>query len=211
LILEGGYIHVTQTIVKSEVEKFRKPTYEIDPAVLNRWSPRSFLDKKVPDDVLLSVFEAARWAPSAFNIQPWKFILAREEESREKFYSFISEFNLLWCKKAPVLALVISKVNSERGDNHSHSFDTGAAWGYLALEATKKGLVTHPMTGFDFEKAREVLKVPEDYAINALIAIGYQGPKEVLSETLQTREQPSPRRPLEETLFDGEFDKSIIF
>ncbi|MEW9673314.1 nitroreductase family protein [Ammoniphilus sp. 3BR4] len=195
--------------LNSVVEKFRQPTYEIDPVFLNRWSPRSFLEKEVPQDVLLSLFEAARWAPSAFNLQPWRFILARTKEDREKFYPFIGEFNRTWCEKAPVLALIISKVASDNGPNRSHSFDTGSAWGYLALEAVKKGLITHPMTGFDFDKAREALNVPEDYAIEALIAIGYQGEKNALPDHLQQREQPSPRRPLEESLFEGGFGQEI--
>lgn len=195
--------------LNSVVEKFRQPTYEIDPVFLNRWSPRSFLEKEVPQDVLLSLFEAARWAPSAFNLQPWRFILARTKEDREKFYPFIGEFNRTWCEKAPVLALIISKVASDNGPNRSHSFDTGSAWGHLALEAVKKGLITHPMTGFDFDKAREALNVPEDYAIEALIAIGYQGEKNALPDHLQQREQPSPRRPLEESLFEGGFGQEI--
>lgn len=186
------------------VAKFRTPTYEIDPVVLNRWSPRSFLEKDVPDDILFSVFEAARWAPSAFNFQPWRFIIARTKEDREKYYSFIGEFNKTWCEKAPVLALIISEKPSDK-NNRSNSFDTGSAWGYLSLEATRKGLITHPMTGIDFEKARDVLKVPEDYDINALIAIGYQGQKDELPDSLQKREQPSIRRPLKESLFEGTY------
>lgn len=200
---------MTQTKIKPEIEKSRQATYEIDNAVLNRWSPRSYLDKDIPEEVLFSVFEAARWAPSAFNFQPWRFILARTDESREKFYSFIFDGNLTWVKKAPVLALLISKTTSERGKFGSHAFDTGAAWGMLSLEAVKKGLITHPMTGFDFEKAREVLNIPEDYAINALVAIGYQAPKEDLPEAIKEREKPSTRRPLEESIFEGEFGQQI--
>lgn len=195
--------------LNSVVEKFRQPTYEIDPVFLNRWSPRSFLEKEVPDDVLFGIFEAARWAPSAFNLQPWRFIIARTKEDREKFYPFIGEFNRTWCEKAPVLTLVISKVTTDNGNNPSHSFDTGAAWGYLSLEATKKGLITHPMTGFDFDKAREILNIPEEYSINALIAIGYQGDKNALPEALQEREQPSSRRPLKESLLEGGFGQQI--
>lgn len=197
------------SIVNPKVEPFRQRTYGIDPVFLNRWSPRSFLEKAVPEDVLLSIFEAARWAPSAFNIQPWRFIVARTKEDREKFYSFISEFNRNWCEKAPVLALIVSEKTNDKGNNISHSFDAGTAWGYLSLEATNKGLITHPMTGFDFEHAREVLNVPEQYSIEALIAIGYQGEKNVLPEPLQEREQPSPRRPVKESLFEGTFGQVI--
>ncbi|MDR9798028.1 nitroreductase family protein [Aeribacillus pallidus] len=187
----------------------RQAEYEIDSIYLKRWSPRSFLTKEVPEDVLLSLFEAARWAPSAFNFQPWRFIIARTEEDRKRFMSFIGEFNQIWCKNVPVFALIISKKTSERGEIGSHAFDSGAAWGYLSLEATRKGLITHPMTGIDFEKARQVLNIPEEYAINALIAIGYQGEKEALPESLQEREAPTPRRPIKESIFEGLFGESL--
>ncbi|MED1439370.1 nitroreductase family protein [Aeribacillus composti] len=187
----------------------RQSEYEIDSIYLKRWSPRSFLTKEVPEDVLLSLFEAARWAPSAFNFQPWRFIIARTEEDRKRFMSFIGEFNQIWCKNVPVFALIISKKTSERGEIGSHAFDAGAAWGYLSLEATRKGLITHPMTGIDFEKARQVLNIPEEYAINALIAIGYQGEKEALPESLQEREAPTPRRPIKESIFEGLFGESL--
>ena len=193
----------------TNIREFRQPTYEIDELFLKRWSPRSFLEKEVPEDLLLSVFEAARWAPSAFNYQPWRFIIARTKEDREKFYTFISEFNLRWCTKAPVLALILSKKTGEFGENQSHAFDTGAAWGYLSLQALKNGLVTHPMTGFDFHKARKVLNIPDDYAIQALVAIGYQGEKEALPEDLKQREFPKNRRPLKESLFEGSFGQLL--
>src|SRR5690606_26017431 len=136
---------MTMTI-KTESNE-RKASYEIDPIYIQRWSPRSFLEKEIPEPTLFSLFEAAHWAPSAFNSQPWRFIIARTPEERNKFYSFISEFNLKWCKKAPVLALIIAKTTMpERGPLSSYAFDTGAAWGYLALEAARKGLITHPMT-----------------------------------------------------------------
>ncbi|WP_062351937.1 nitroreductase family protein [Bacillus kwashiorkori] len=188
----------------------RQPDYHIDDVFTQRWSPRSFLDKKIPDEDLYSVFEAARWAPSAFNEQPWRFIIARTDEERELFYRFISEFNLTWCKKAPVLALIISHTKRNEEENRSHSFDAGAAWGFLALQATLKGLVTHPMTGFDFTKARELLSIPNDYAIQALVAIGYQGDKAALPENLQNREMPNQRRPLSESIFSGKFGNTIL-
>ncbi|WP_248924600.1 nitroreductase family protein [Paenibacillus hamazuiensis] len=189
---------------------FRQPAFEITPQFIDRWSPRSFLEKEVPEQVLYSVFEAARWAPSASNLQPWKFIIARTEEDRERFYSFIMPGNLIWCKKAPVLAVIASHTTSERGFNAAHAFDTGAAWGYLALEATRQGLITHAMGGFEKDKAREVLNVPADYELHAVVAIGYQGDKEALPENLQEREQPNQRRPLKESLFEGTFGKETL-
>jgi len=187
----------------------RQPAYPIDPAVLSRWSPRSILEKEVPDNVLMSVLEAARWAPSAFNAQPWRFIVARTKEERETFHSFINDFNLVWCEKAPVLILILSKTVTDRGEFPSHAFDTGAAWGFLALEATKQGLVTHPMLGFDAAKARETLGIPDEYVPQALVALGYQGPKEALPEALREREVPSQRRPLEEIVYRGRFGRPI--
>ncbi len=196
-------------LIITDVKKFRKPTHEIDDIFINRWSPRSFSEQKIPKDILLSLFEAARWAPSAFNIQPWRFIIAHTKESREKFYSFISESNLSWCKKAPVLTLIISEKENDRGENRSHSFDAGTAWGFLSLQAIKCGLITHPMSGFDFEKARKVLEIPDNYEIQACIAIGYQSDRENLPKQLQEREEPNGRRPLEESIFDGEFGKTF--
>ncbi|SET53218.1 Nitroreductase [Salinibacillus kushneri] len=184
-----------------EMKQQRQADYDIDSIYLDRWSPRSFSEKEVPEEILMSVFEAARWAPSAMNMQPWRFIIARNQEDREKFHSFIMEGNLKWCKKAPVLAVIIS--NKEDG---SHAFDTGTAWGYMSLEAWKKGLITHPMGGFHKDKAREVLNIPEEYDIQALIAIGYQGEKEDLPEDLQKREQRSERRPVKESVFEGKFE-----
>src|SRR5690625_3772579 len=121
------------------IEKYRKADYEIDPIYIKRWSPRAFSDRQVTEDVLFSLFEAARWAPSAANIQPWRFVFARSENDRKKFLSFINEGNVIWCNKAPVLVAVISKEKRDSGQiNPTHAFDTGTAWGYLTLEAIRK-------------------------------------------------------------------------
>lgn len=192
----------------NNVKEFRTASHDIDPIYLQRWSPRSFLNKEVPDNVLHSIFEAARWAPSAANMQPWHFVVARNNEDRAKFLSFVNESNVAWCKKAPVLIAITSKMDSERfGDNITHAFDTGAAWGYLALEATRKGLITHGMGGFDRDKAREVLQVPENYAIQAIIALGYKGEKEILEEKFHEREKPSNRKEVDEFISEGIFAK----
>lgn len=190
-----------------EVEAFRKASYDIDPIYVNRWSPRSFLDKEVPEDILHSVFEAARWAPSAANIQPWRFVTARKQTDRERFLTFINEGNVAWCKKAPVLIAVISKTDSETtgGHNPAHAFDTGTAWGYLALEAFRKGLITHAMGGFDREKAKEVLNIPENYNVHAIVALGYKGEKDLLMEQYRDREKPSSRKEVQEFMFEGTF------
>ncbi len=108
--------------------------------------------------------------------------------------------NRKWCEKAPVLALLISDKQS-----NTHAFDTGAAWGYLSLQAAKEGLITHGMGGFYKDKARELLNIPDEFDIQALVAIGYQGEKEALDEQLQAREKPSDRRPVQESVMEGTF------
>ncbi|WP_164668187.1 nitroreductase family protein [Virgibacillus doumboii] len=194
-----------------EVKEFRKVSYDIDPIYIKRWSPRSFLNKEVSDDVLHSLFEAARWAPSAANMQPWRFVVARTEKDREKFLSFINEGNVAWCKKAPVLTAVVSKMDAKTtgGTNPTHAFDTGAAWGYLALEAARKGLAVHAMGGFDKTKAKEVLGIPENYAVHAIVAIGFQGEKEALLEKLQEREKPSDRNEVDTFISEGTFEEKL--
>lgn len=198
------------TSLPAEVETNRQPDHEINPQFLTRWSPRSFTDQEVTEDVLLSLFEAARWAPSGSNMQPWRFIIARTPEQRAKFHNFIMPGNREWCEKAPVLTLVISYTKTSRGgDNPSHAFDAGTAWGYLALEANNQGLVTHAMGGFDRNQAREALQIPEEYDIHAVIAIGYRGPVNALDEKFQEREIPSGRRELSELLYNGEFGQTL--
>lgn len=192
----------------TSVKEFRTASHDIDPIYLKRWSPRSFLNKEVPESVLRSIFEAARWAPSAANMQPWHFVIARNEKDHEKFLSFINENNVAWCKNAPVLIAVTSKMDSERfGDNVTHAFDTGAAWGFLALEATRQGLSTHGMGGFDREQAKEVLQIPDNYAVQAVIALGYRGDKETLDEKFHDREIPSNRKETDEFISEGMFKK----
>lgn len=185
----------------------REAEYDIDEIYLQRWSPRAFLEKEVPEDDLMSLFEAAKWAPSAANMQPWRFIIARTEEDRRRFLSFINEGNVIWCQKAPVLVAVVSKTTWQDGKemNPTHAFDAGAAWAYLSLEAIRKGLHTHPMGGFNRQKAKEVLHIPEDYDIHAIIAIGYRGDKADLPEKLQQREKPSQRKKVADIISEGIF------
>ena len=191
----------------TDVKNYRDTKYGVDEMFTNRWSPRSFSNKEVENEKLLSLFEAAHWAPSANNFQPWRFIVAQTADERAVFHAFINEFNLVWCGTAPVLTLILSKTNKDGKIVRSHSFDTGAAWANLALQANKQGLVTHAMGGFDHDKAREVLEIPEDYRIEALVAIGYQGEKENLPAQLQEREQPNTREDLEGFIFNGKFGK----
>ncbi|MCG3419681.1 nitroreductase family protein [Oceanobacillus jordanicus] len=191
----------------TDVNQFRKTRYDIDPIYIKRWSPRSFSNQKVSEEVLSSVFEAARWAPSAANVQPWRFVFASSEQDKETFLSFINEGNVIWCKNAPVLIAVISKMEEERfgGNNPAHAFDTGTAWGFLSLEAARKGLITHAMGGFNKEKAKEALSIPDGYQVHAIVALGYQGEKSSLEEAYQKREVPSPRNEVETFVSEGVF------
>lgn len=196
--------------LSTDLNNNRRADHEIDAMYLQRWSPRSFLSKEVPTETLLTVLEAARWAPSGGNLQPWRYIIARTPEDRARFLSFIAPSNQVWCEQAPVLALVLSHTLTAGGNlNRSHSFDAGTSWGYLALEAAKQGLITHAMGGFNPDQARIALQVPEEFEINAVIAIGYQGPADALPDKLQEREIPSSRRPLTESLFEGSFGASF--
>ncbi|WP_404454145.1 nitroreductase family protein [Oceanobacillus kapialis] len=195
----------------TDVNQFRKASYSIDPIYIKRWSPRAFSDQKVSQETLNSLFEAARWAPSAANVQPWRFVFASDESDKEKFLSFINEGNVAWCKNAPVLIAIISKVKEERfgGNNPAHAFDTGTAWGFLALEAARKGLITHAMGGFNKEKAKDVLAIPDAYQVHAIVALGYQGEKESLEEAYQNREVPSNRNEVESFVSEGTFDEKL--
>ncbi|NEW06474.1 nitroreductase family protein [Paenibacillus sp. SYP-B3998] len=198
------------TTLPTEIENNRQPDHEINPQFLTRWSPRSFKEQEVPENVLLSLFEAARWSPSGSNLQPWRFIIARSIEERAKFHPFIAAGNREWCEKAPVLAVLVSHTKTANGNtNPSHAFDAGTSWGYLALEAANQGLITHAMGGFDRQQAREALGVPEDYDIHAVIAIGYRGPIDALADKFQEREVPSNRQPLDSFLFAAEFGKTL--
>ncbi|MGO7133582.1 nitroreductase family protein [Rhizobium leguminosarum] len=190
----------------------RQADYPIEPSFLNRWSPRAFTGEIISEPDLLTILEAGRWAPSAYNSQPWRFAYAlRGTEQWDRIFPILSEFNQGWAKSASALVIFISKTHftppgaSEAKLSHSHSFDTGAAWGAIAHQAQLLGLQAHGMTGIDFDKATEILSVPEGYRVEAAAAIGRLGDKTQLPDYLQARETPSPRRPLSEITFNGTF------
>ncbi|PIQ77666.1 nitroreductase [Candidatus Peregrinibacteria bacterium CG11_big_fil_rev_8_21_14_0_20_46_8] len=186
----------------------RKSGYPISDHFLNRWSPRAMSAEPLTDDELMPLFEAARWAPSSYNNQPWRFIYAkRDTEHWEKFFNLMVEFNQNWAKNAAVLVVVVSKKTFDKNEKPSvtHAFDAGAAWENLALEAAHRGLVAHGMEGFDYEKAQRKLNIPDDHEVHAMIAIGKRGKKEDLPEKMQEMEVPSERRPLEEIVMEGSF------
>lgn len=166
--------------------------------------------ESISDEELFSLFEAARWAPSCYNEQPWRFIYAkRDTEHWNRLFNLMIPFNQEWASKAAALVVVISHKVFERNQKpaQTHSYDTGAAWQNIALEGFSKGLVVHGMQGFDYEKAQKDLGIPADYQVEAMIAIGKKGSKELLSEELQKKEAPSDRKPLTELIFEGLFSK----
>lgn len=186
----------------------RQSGYPIQSLILNRWSPRALSGEAITDEQLLSLFEAARWAPSSYNNQPWRFIYAkRDTEHWERLFGLMGEFNQGWTHRASALVVVISKKTFDFNGTpcRTHSFDSGAAWQNLALEASAQGLVAHGMEGFDYDRAHTELNVPDEYQVEAMIAIGKPGNKEDLSPELQEREAPSDRRPLQEIIMEGHF------
>lgn len=188
----------------------RKADYPIDTMFLDRWSPRAYDGSDISDADLMTLFEAARWAPSAYNYQPWQFLYAKKGDANwDAFLSALIPFNQGWVANASVLMFVISDslmvMGEKSNPNHSHSFDAGAAWAYLALQGSKLGLHAHGMTGVDFDKAREVLALPERYRVEAAVAVGRMGELSVLPEGLREREAPSPRKPVSEFVTAGPF------
>ncbi len=199
-------------MIDPEVQKTRNMTFEINPVIVNRWSPRSFAPCDISDKDLFSLFESARWAPSSSNSQPWRFIYAkRNSENWNNFFNLLIDFNKQWCVDAAALVVVVSRKNFENNGQTSitHQFDTGAAWENLALQAVSQGLATHAMAGFDHDMARNTLQVPDDYEVMVMIAIGKRGSKEKLSPELQARETPNTRKPLSEIVMAGKFGNNI--
>ncbi len=165
----------------------------------------------ITEEELFTLFEAARWAPSSFNNQPWRILYARRDTDHwPLFFNLLVEFNQTWAKNAAALVLFISKTTFDHNGEPAatHSFDTGAAWENLALQATLKGLVVHGMQGFDYDKARTTLNIPDGFNVEAMAVIGKPGRKEDLPERMQEREAPSDRRKLDGTAFEGPYPEA---
>jgi nitroreductase len=186
----------------------RKPDYNVDPLFIKRWSPRAMSGESITHDELMTLFEAARWAPSSFNAQQWRFIYAlRDTKHFDVLHQLLGTFNQSWTKNAAVLMVVISRTVFEYDGklSRTHSFDTGAAWENVALQASIMGLVAHGMEGFDYDRAKIELLIPDEYVVEAMIAIGRPGPIDVLPLELQERETPSDRKHVTEFIFEGIF------
>ena len=193
------------------IKDFRKPEHNVGELFLNRWSPRAMSGEEIDEPTLLSLFEAAKWAPSSNNNQPWRFIYGRRNTNNwTTFFNLLAEGNQGWAKNAAVLIVVISKTTFDNGKNaRTHSFDAGAAWENFALQGSLMGLVVHGMQGFDYDKAKEVLQIPNGYQVEAMIAVGKKGKKEDLPQYLQEREFPSARKSIAEIAMEGGFKKEL--
>ncbi len=185
----------------------------IEPLLQRRWSPRAFSDKPVEREALLRLFEAARWCPSSYNEQPWRYVVVtRENPDRLKEAQSVLSPGNAWATKAPVLICTIAQLTfAKNAKPNRHAFhDVGAASENLLLQATALGLFGHQMAGFDPEKARVVFQVPEGYEPAAMMALGYPADLGSLTEEERAYEQrPRVRRPIEEFVFENRFGNSI--
>lgn len=194
------------------ISNARAPAHAIDPLFTERWSPRSFTGEELPVETLMTMLEAARWSPSSYNSQPWRFLWARRGTPHfDSFLSLLVPGNQAWCKDASALVFIASSKTmsvpgkDEPQPSRTHSFDAGAAWMALSLQALKMGWHTHGMIGLDYDAAEKTLRVPGGFHLDMGLAIGRRDEPAKLSESLQKREAPSDRKPLAETAFEGGF------
>ncbi|MBL3593408.1 MAG: nitroreductase family protein [Synergistaceae bacterium] len=197
----------------------RKPApanWPLVDVIANRWSPRAFSARIPKAEILASLFEAARWAPSAFNEQPWRFLVATQEEpqAHATMLSCLVEANQTWAVKAPVLAVLLTKKTFSHNGKSNRWFhhDAGLALENLLLQAVAGGLVGHPMAGFDRDRIREIYAVPDDFDPVTAVALGYPGDPQELDDELRSRElAPRERLPLEQTVFSGSWGQAAPF
>ena len=189
------------------------PDHPVHDLIAARWSPYGFSDRPVSDDDLRSLFEAVRWAASSYNEQPWRFIVARREETAhfERLLSCLVEGNQPWARYAPVLVLTAVSLSFSRNDkpNAAAVHDMGLAAGNLTFEATSRGLSVHQMIGIEPERAREVFSIPDGYQVLTALAIGYAGRQAGLPEDIQSRDQgPRSHKSIGEFAFGANWGES---
>jgi nitroreductase len=181
---------------------------EILQEIKDRWSPRAFSPEKIESEDLTAILEAARYAPSCFNEQPWRFIIGQEDSIRTKILESLTEQHRAWASKAPILIVVLAKKAFEYNgnDNYWHMFDAGTAWGYLSLEAQRRGLISHGMGGFSKKAIYESFALSEDYAPIAVVAIGKYGDPEQLPIEQRSKENPGTRKALQDLIIIGDLE-----
>jgi nitroreductase len=184
----------------------RRADYPIDTLFLERWSPRAMSGEPITDNELFTLFEAARWAPSLGNSQPWRLFYARRDTNHwPVFFDLLVDANKAWCARAAVL-IVFASMTIREGTGRplvTHSYDTGAAWASLALQGWRSGLVVHGMAGFDYARAKALLRMPDEYRVEAMAAVGRPGRVEDLPDSHRERETPSQRKAIAQFVFEG--------
>lgn len=186
----------------------RQADHDIESIFVERWSPRAMTGEAITPAELNRLFEAARWAPSSYNEQPWRFLYARRDTPHwQKFFDLLLPANQAWASTAGALMLLVSNQNFSRNQkpNRVHVFDAGSAWENLALQGSRMGLVVHGMAGFDVDKAKADLNVPGDFSVIAMIAVGRPGDPSKLHESLQGAEKPTGRKKVAEIAIEGGF------
>jgi nitroreductase len=192
----------------------RQADHPINPVFLERFSPRAFTGEAIPEHELLTIFEAARWAPSSYNSQPWRFLYARRDTPMwSTFLNLLLAGNQAWAKDTAALVILISKITMQPPgkdapvESYSHSMDAGAAWGYLALQAQMSGWAAHAMVGYDRPRAIAELEIPADYRVECAIAIGRRADPATLSDEKRARETPNGRTAIATLIREGKFAK----
>jgi nitroreductase len=185
----------------------RSAEHPIEAMFLDRWSPRAMNGEPLAEALLLRLFEAARWAPSSGNSQPWRFLYAVQgSDTFEGFFALLTDGNKVWCRRAGALLVVLSAQRDARGNALPNGeFDVGAAWMSLALQARALGLVAHGMAGFDAARARADLGIPEGFAVLCMVALGHPGDPALLPDKLRDREVPNDRAPITSFIAQGAF------
>lgn len=196
------------------IEKLADAPPSVHDVIRARWSPRAFSDREVSDADLNTIFEAGRWAASSYNEQPWRFLVARKSDGAayEKILNLLVPFNQAWAKSAPVLFIMAAKRHfSHSGAENLYAIhDAGQALANVFLQATALGLHAHGMAGFDRDRARTELGIPDDYDLGAAVALGYLGSPDQLNEQQRQQELAKrTRKPLSEIIFGAEFGKPL--
>jgi len=194
-------------LMDSDAKEHRKKEHEVDDLFIGRWSPRAFSEEKLDRKTVMRVLEAARWAPSSYNEQPWRMVFATSEKDRKTFAECLMEGNRGWASKAPLLIFIAAKKMSDvtGGPNDKYKFDCGAAALSIDLQARMLGLYTHSMGGFDAKTAVKLLEIPDGFEPVVFVAVGKRGNKKDLPQMLLERETPSQRKKLEDIAFEGKF------
>jgi len=198
------------------MDKIAPTDFSVHELIARRWSPRAIdPERPVPHDHVLSLLEAARWAPSCFGDEPWHYVVCDRERDRpawEAALGCLTDKNQSWAQRAPVLIVAVASAafRDSGKPNRWGEYDTGAASENLCLQATALGLAVHQMGGFDVDQARQALALPEGVTPMAVIAVGYPGEASLLDEPLRERERAERRRrPMAETCFAGRWGKAV--